>query len=218
MALGDLFEGIRKAVMEGDSEAAVSVVNLGLEEGASPSRLLEEFVKSVREVGDLWEAGEIFLPELVASGEAVAGAVKVLKARLVAEDGAAANVKSRVAVIGTVAGDIHDIGKSLVGTMLLARGFEVIDLGVDVPAAAFVEAVQENEASVVGISALLTTTMVSQKAVVDALRAAGLRHKIKVMVGGAPVTPDWAREIGADGTAPDAMSAAEVACRLLEGM
>jgi 5-methyltetrahydrofolate--homocysteine methyltransferase len=127
--------------------------------------------------------------------------------------GAGPEIRIRVA-IGTVRGDIHEIGKSLVGTMLGASGFEVIDLGVDVPAERFVEAVADHGASVVGLSALLTTTMGSQKAVIEALSAAGLRDRVKVMVGGAPITEKWAHDIGADGYAADAVSAVTLARRL----
>lgn len=213
MNSADLDERIRRAVLDGEVDEAGLAAADGLEIGVDPAHLLDLYIGAVREVGRLWEAGEYFLPEMVAGAEAVIAALAVIRPALTA-DGAA--LGGRRAVIGTVAGDMHDIGKSLVGNLLTARGFHVIDLGVDVAAQVFIDAVIEHEASVLGMSALLTTTMTHQRDVIERLVDLGLRERVKVLVGGAPVTESWAREIGADGTAADAMAAAELAWTLTE--
>jgi len=214
MARDSLERRVRTAVLDGDSDAAKSLACEAMTEAIAPAEILDWYVEGIREVGRLWEEGEYFLPELVSGAEAVVAGLDVLKPALAGDPKARTG---RVAVIGTVAGDIHEIGKSLVGNMLLARGFEVHDLGTDVPADAFVDAVEEHGACLLGLSALLTTTMVAQKAVIELLEERGLRPGVKVLVGGAPVSAAWAREIGADGTAPDAMGASELACGLLDG-
>ena len=155
----------------------------------------------------------MYLPDLVLAGEAMKAAVGVLEPEM-ARLGVERQVLGTV-VIGTVEGDIHDIGKTLVATMLSGSGFRVYDLGVNVPVKRFVEKTQEVKANVVAMSALLTTTMVKQKAVIDELQKAGIRSQVKVMVGGAPVTRDWAKEIGADGTSEDAISAVNLAKKLV---
>jgi len=207
-----LARSIHASVLGGESGAARRLAESALEAGVPPLRIMDHFLHGIREVGRLWEEGEYFLPELVSGAESVLAALGVLRPAL---GGRKSSPCGHVAVIGTVAGDIHDIGKSLVGTLLMARGFEVEDLGCDVPPEAFLSAVKERDASVVGISALLTTTMVRQREVVRLLEAAGLRSQVKVLVGGAPVTESWVREIGADGTAKDAVGAADLAGRLL---
>ncbi len=205
-------ERIHASVLDGEACAAGDLAREALNGGEDPIETLNRFLGGIREVGRLWEEGEYFLPELVSGAEAMVAALEVLRPALSGETSAPCG---HVAVVGTVAGDIHDIGKSLVGTLLMARGFEVVDLGADVPAEAFVEAVRDRGASVVGLSALLTTTMVNQKAVIGLLEREGLRSGVKVLVGGAPVSASWVEEIGADGTAPDAVGAADLACRLL---
>ena len=209
----ELDERIRRTVLDGEVDEAGIVAADGLAGGVDPAHLLDAYIGGIREVGRLWEAGEYFLPEMVAGAEAVIAALAVIRPALTAKGVA---LGGRRAVIGTVAGDMHDIGKSLVGNLLTARGFHVIDLGVDVPDQAFVDAVVEHEASVLGMSALLTTTMAHQRIVIERLVNLGLRERVKVLVGGAPVTESWAREIGADGTAADAMAAAELAWTLTE--
>jgi corrinoid protein of di/trimethylamine methyltransferase len=166
-------------------------------------------------VGERFACGDYFIPHLVLAGKAMKSAMLVLAPELKKRKQAAAN--AGIAVIGTVHGDIHEIGKSLVGIMLTAHGFEVHDLGVDVPATTFVAKVKETGANLLGLSALLTTTMVVQRRVIEALDAEGLRGKVKVMVGGAPVKQSWAQEIGADGYAEDAQGAVELAKRLVGG-
>ena len=206
--LEPVFQGILKY----DQEAAGEGTRKALEAGEAPERILQEaLIPAMREVGRLFEEGQYFLPEMLVAARAMKGALAILEPLLVESD---VQPVGKVA-IGTVQGDLHDIGKNLVATMLGGTGFEVIDLGADVKAEAFVKAVKEDGADVVAMSALLTTTMVNMKATVDALAEAGLRDRVKVMVGGAPLTDAYAREIGADGFAPDASRAAKLAGTLL---
>ncbi len=209
-----LEENILKAVLDGDADDARSLAGEALSTDMPPRQVLSLYIAGVREVGRLWEEGEYFLPELVSGAEAVMAALDVLRPALTEKESGSASI-GHVAVVGTVQGDVHDIGKSLVGNMLMARGFEVIDLGTDVSADAFADAVEQHGAILVGLSALLTTTMLAQKTVMEKLVERGLRDKVKVLVGGSPVTADWADEIGADGTAEDAFSAAELACEMV---
>jgi len=206
--LEPVFQGILKY----DQEAACEGTRKALEAGEAPERILQEaLIPAMREVGRLFEEGQYFLPEMLVAARAMKGALAILEPLLVESD---VQPVGKVA-IGTVQGDLHDIGKNLGATMLGGTGFEVIDLGADVKAEAFVKAVKEDGADVVAMSALLTTTMVNMKATVDALAEAGLRDRVKVMVGGAPLTDAYAREIGADGFAPDASRAAKLAGTLL---
>jgi len=162
-------------------------------------------------VGKRFERGDFYVPELLVAGRAMTASIEILKPYLVtAHVGAAGKV-----VLGTVAGDLHDIGKNLVKIMLEGAGFQVVDLGIDVQPATFVEAVRKEQAQVLGLSALLTTTMGSMKLTIDALKEAGLRQNVKVIVGGAPVTQSYADEIGADGYAPDASRAVQVVRHML---
>lgn len=204
---------IRQAVLNGDRTAAEELARQSLQAGLPPLEIMNHYIGGIQEVGRLWEAGDYFLPELAAGAGAVAAALQVLQPELA--KGARADGR-RTAVIGTVQGDIHDIGKNLVGAMLLARGFTVVDLGTDVSPEAFATAVTERQAGLVCLSALLTTTMTGQQAVLRELADRGLRERLVVLVGGAPVTPAWAAGIGADGTAADAVAAAELAIRLIE--
>jgi 5-methyltetrahydrofolate--homocysteine methyltransferase len=169
--------------------------------------------KGIQRVGELFASGEYFLPELIIGAEAMKRALAVLEPAMVGDQ--SREVVGRV-VLGTVEGDMHEIGKTLVGTMLIANGFKVIDIGVDQSADQFINAVKENEAEIVGASALLTTTMLQQSKLIEALEEAGLRDQVKVMVGGAPVTESFASEIGADGYAEDAISAVDLAFRLVD--
>lgn len=205
-------EAIYQAVLDGDAEAAQAAVQAALEAGVSPAEILNKAcIPAMTEVGRLFEEGEKFVPEMLISARAMKAAVGLLKPHL-----AQADVKSvGKAVLGTVAGDLHDIGKNLVGMMLEGTGFEVIDLGTDVPPQRFVEAVREHAPHIVGMSALLTTTMPAMKTTIEALTEAGLRDRVKVLVGGAPVTQEFADRIGADGYAPDASSAARRAKELI---
>jgi len=187
-------------------------VTAALEAGVSAADILNNAcIAAMREVGRLFEEGEKFVPEMLISARAMKAGVNLLKPHLTQED---ISVVGKV-VVGTVRGDLHDIGKNLVHMMLEGTGFEVVDLGTDVAPEKFVGAVQEHEPDIVGMSALLTTTMPAMKTTIEALSEAGLRDRVKVLIGGAPVTQGFADEIGADGFAPDASSATRKAKELL---
>jgi corrinoid protein of di/trimethylamine methyltransferase len=210
----DLFAAMGEAIVERDAEAAAELARRGLDDGVAPLEAIDRgFVPGIDHVGREFAAENMFLPELVLAGEAMKSAIAVLEPEM-ERTGAEREIHGTV-VLAAAHGDIHDIGKSLVGTMLSASGFRVIDLGVDVPVDAVVEKVREVAADLVGISALLTTTMVGQRAAVEALTAAGIRDSVKVMVGGAPVTPEWATQIGADGFGEDAARAVSLARELV---
>lgn len=210
----ELFESMAQSVIDGEVEDAERLARQAIEQGVDPLDAINRgFVIGVNHVGEEYAAGEMFLPDLVLAGEAMKAAVAVLEPEM-QRRGTKRQMLGTV-VIGTVDGDIHDIGKTLVATMLSASGFQVYDMGVDVPVQTFLEKARETSADVVGLSALLTTTMVKQKDVIEALEEAGLRPQIKVMVGGAPVTRTWAEEIGADGFSEDAIGAVTVAKELV---
>ena len=211
----DLLNQITNSLVEGDPDLTVELTRQAMQAGLEPLTIIEAgLVPVMNIVGDKFSQGEYFLPHLIISAGGMQQAMEILEPELRARH-EEVKVTGKV-VIGTVHGDIHEIGKSLVGTMLSASGFQVYDLGVDVPADAFIEKVKETGANLVGLSALLTTTMVVQKEIIDALSAAGLREQVKVIVGGAPVTRSWAAEIGADGYAEDAIEAVQLATRLIE--
>jgi len=209
-----LLRQLQEAVIVGEPERARQLAAQALEAGAEPLVAIEEALNpGMQVVGARYECGDYFIPDLVMAGEAMKAAMGVFEPALMAR-----REQRRVlgtVVIGTVEGDIHEIGKSLVATMLGAAGFRVHDLGVDVPAGEFVRQVQATGADVVGLSALLTTTMLNQETVIEALKEAGLRERVKVIVGGAPASPEWARTIGADGYAENANEAVAVVRRLL---
>jgi corrinoid protein of di/trimethylamine methyltransferase len=207
-------DGCAKAVLEGDADAAEKLAREALDKKYAPLDVIEKgFVKGIKEVGRLWEEGTLFLPELVMGAEAMKRAMAVLQPAL--GEGSAQPKSLGHVVIGTIEGDIHDIGKTLVATMLSANGFEITDLGADVPVAKFVEEAETRGAGCIAISALLTTTMSGQKRVVDELKKRSLKGKVRVMVGGAPCSDAWAREIGADGYAGDAVAAVALAQNLM---
>jgi 5-methyltetrahydrofolate--homocysteine methyltransferase len=205
-------EAIYEAVLKGDAGTTEAEVKATLDAGTPPEDVLyKACIPAMEEVGRLFEEGEKFVPEMLISARAMQRAMGLLKPLLLQAD-----IKTvGTVVVGTVAGDLHDIGKNLVGMMLEGSGFEVIDLGTDVGPQAFVDAVREHEPQVIGMSALLTTTMPSMGATVEALKEAGLRENVKVMIGGAPITQDFADKIGADGFAPDASSASRKAKELV---
>jgi 5-methyltetrahydrofolate--homocysteine methyltransferase len=205
-------ESIYEAVLNGDAKKADAEVAVALAASTPPEDILyKACIPAMEEVGRLFEEGEKFVPEMLISARAMQAAMNLLKPRL-----AQADIKTLgKVVVGTVAGDLHDIGKNLVGMMLEGSGFEVIDLGTDVGPQKFVDAVREHGPQVIGMSALLTTTMPSMGATIEALTEAGLRDQVKVLVGGAPITQDFADKIGADGFAPDASSATRKAKALL---
>lgn len=210
----ELRRSLSQTVIEGNPEQAREAAGRLLSAGMAALEIVESVLSpAMNEVGRLYEEGEYFIPDLVMAGEAMKAAMSVVSPALAAQQ--QAHASPGVVVIGTVEGDIHEIGKSLVGVMLGAAGFTVHDMGVDVPAAAFVDKAREVNADVVGLSALLTTTMRNQQAVIEALTAAGLRERVKVIVGGAPASAEWARKIGADGYAENATEAVHVVRQLL---
>lgn len=197
-----------EAVLNGDQKTAVAVTQEALAGGCDPMELITKaMVPAMDEVGRRFECEEYFVPELLLSARAMKGSLELLRPLLAASG---AQPAGRV-VIGTVKGDLHDIGKNLVASMLEGGGFEVIDLGADVAPERFIEAVREKNARIVALSALLTVTMPSMRKTIDALKEAGVRDQIKVMVGGAPVTPQFAEEIGADGYGENATAAVALA-------
>jgi len=197
--MADIYEEAAQAIISSDRAAAEEVAQRALDGGIAPADIMANgFVKGIQEVGELFESGELFLPELMMSADAMAGATEVTNAAL---EGEAAAAKGRV-VIGTVQGDVHDIGKAIVIAYLKANGYEVSDLGRDVPAASFIARAKEEGADVIGMSALLTTTMEEQRKVIKVIKDEGLAFK--TVVGGAPCTQRWAEQIGADAYAEDA--------------
>ena len=205
-----LIEEIRQAVIDGQAKIVVPKVEEALAQGLTPEAILHEgLIDAMQEVGRLFEEGEYFVPEMLIAARAKKAALAILQPLLVDQG---VEPLGRIA-IGTVKGDLHDIGKSLVAMMLEGAGFEVVDLGVDVAPERFIEEVQKG-ANVVAMSALLTTTMPNMKTTIEAIEAAGLRAQAIILVGGAPVTHAYAKEIGADGYAPDASSAVRVAREL----
>jgi len=211
-----LFQAMSQSIIDGESEEAERLALEAIELGIDPLDAINKgFVVGVDHVGNLFSCGDAFLPELVMAGEAMKTAVSVLEPEM-ARQGSERKMLGTV-VLGTIEGDIHDIGKTLVSTMLSASGFKVFDLGVDVPVMTLVEKARLENADIIGVSALLTTTMVKQRDVIEALDDMGMRPMVKVMVGGAPVTRDWVNDIGADGFSEDAVGAVAVAKDLLGG-
>ena len=209
-----LFAAMRQSIIDGEPEVVERLAKEALSLGIDPLDAINKgFVEGINFVGEQFGAGEMFLPDLVMAGEAMKTAVLVLEPEMKRRGSQRANLGT--VVLGTVKGDIHEIGKTLVMTMLSASGFQVHDLGVDVPAEKFIAKVREVNADLIGLSALLPTTMPGQRVVIDALTKEGLRAKVKVMVGGAPVSHAWAKEIGADGYGEDAMAAVALAKKLV---
>lgn len=205
--MSDVLRALAAALEQGDRDTVVSLTRKALDEGSTAGDVLNGgLLPGMTVVGAKFRDYEIFLPDVLLAARAMTGAMEVLKPLLVKEG---VPLAGRV-VLGTVRGDLHDIGKNLVGIMLQGAGYEIIDLGVDVAPEAFVDAAASGDARVIGLSALLTTTMVGMKAVVDHVRARGLADRIKVIVGGAPLTQAFANEIGADGYAADATAAVEL--------
>ncbi len=205
-------ESLSLAIVGGHLEAAREAAQALLEAGVAPDRILKEgLIAAMDETGRLFETEQLYVPEMLLAARAMKGCLQLLRPALVASD---VRPIGRI-VIGTVAGDLHDIGKNLVSMMLEGAGFDVVDLGVDIPPQKVVEAVQELHPQIVALSALLTTTMPQMGKTIDALQAANLRAATRVMVGGAPVTEGFAAKIGADGFAPDASRAAALAKRLV---
>lgn len=209
-----LYKDMAQSIIDGDSDISVELAQKSIEMGVPPlDAITKGFVIGVNYIGDQFGAGEAFLPELVMAGEAMKAAVAVLEPELL-KLGEAREIMGKV-ILATVEGDIHEIGKTLVGTMLSASGFEVTDLGVDQPADKIIGKALEIDANLIGLSALLTTTMVRQRELIEELDKENLRPRIKVMVGGAPITRDWATKIKADGTSEDAVGAVTLAKQLM---
>jgi 5-methyltetrahydrofolate--homocysteine methyltransferase len=206
-----LLQEIARNLYNGQDKVVASLVQKAVHDGLPPEQILSDgLIAGMDEVGKDFKAGELFVPEVLIAARAMHAGMNVLRPLLAEADVPSAGKY----LIGTVQGDLHDIGKNLVRMMLEGAGFETVDLGTDISPAAFVAAVREHHPDILGMSALLTTTMPGMKATIEALEEAGLRQTVKVMVGGAPVTAAFARQIGADGFAPDAASAVDIAREL----
>jgi len=206
------YQTLYDAILNGDEALAVQITNEALARGADPSELITRgMIPAMDEVGRLFEAQEFYVPELLLAGRAMKASLEPLRPLLAASG---AQPTGRV-VLGTVKGDLHDIGKNLVGSMLEGAGFEVHDIGIDVPPAKFVDAVRSHTPHILALSALLTVTMPEMKKVIEALIQSGIRGQVKVLIGGAPVTRQFADQIGADGYGDNASSAVTVARSLL---
>jgi corrinoid protein of di/trimethylamine methyltransferase len=212
---GDSFAAMRQSILDGAPEQAASLARKALEQGIAPLEAIDQgFVPGMTHVGEQYGQRKLFLPDMLASAEAMKAAMDVLEPELQRQGGE--RPMAGTVVLGTTKGDIHEIGKALVGTLLTANGFKVHDLGVDIGGEEFAAKARELGAHIVGVSALLTTTMGGQKSVIEALEREGLRPKVKVIVGGAPVTRRWAEEIGADGYGKDAIAAVALAKGLIQ--
>lgn len=210
--MADILEKIAKRLYEGEEEEVAELVQEALDRGLTPQQILSDgLIAGMDEVGRDFKAGDLFVPEVLIAARAMHAGMGVLRPLLAESDTPSVGKY----IIGTVRGDLHDIGKNLVKMMLEGAGFEVVDLGTDVGPEAFVTAVREHQPRLVGMSALLTTTMVNMGATIEALVEAGVRARVKIMIGGAPVTSAFAEQIGADAYAPDAASAVEVARSLV---
>lgn len=207
------YQEMKKAVEQGNSRVVVSEVGKALSLGHDASEILNEgLIRAMTVVGEKFKRSEIFVPEVLVAARAMKAGMEILRPILV-KTGVPSMGKI---VLGTVKGDLHDIGKNLVGMMFEGSGFEVVDLGIDVPPEKFINAIEKEKPDIVGMSALLTTTMIYMKDTIIALRECGIRDQVLILVGGAPLTSQYAEEIGADGYAPDASSAVSVAKELLK--
>ena len=210
--MSDILQQIASSLYDGDDQAVAELVQAALDQGMAPGGILQGgLIAGMDEVGRDFKAGELFVPEVLVAARAMHAGMHVLRPLLAESDAASAGKL----VIGTVKGDLHDIGKNLVRMMLEGAGFETVDLGTDVDPQGFVAAVRQHRPQLVGMSALLTTTMVQMKTTIEALEEAGLRESVKIMVGGAPLTDGFAKQIGADAYAPDAASAVDIARKLV---
>jgi len=208
----EILQKISEELQVGNYQEVPKLVQSALNAKIPPAKILSDgLVAGMDIVGDKFRRDELFMPEVLISAKAMQAGMEVLRPKLIE---AGAKLAGKV-IVGTVKGDLHDIGKNLVGMLMEGAGFQVIDLGIDVPSEKFVEAVKSQKPNVVGLSALLTTTMPKMKEVIESLVEAGVRKSVKVMVGGAPVTEKFAKDIGADGYAPDAASAVEKARELI---
>jgi 5-methyltetrahydrofolate--homocysteine methyltransferase len=209
-----ILESIYSAVIDGEMDIVRQNTKIALDLGIDPAEILDScLIKAMSEVGHRFECGEFYVPEMLIAARAMQAGMAILKPHL-----AVGNIKSKGKVlIGTVKGDLHDIGKNLVSMMLEGAGFEIKDLGTDVSADKFLMSIREYQPDILALSALLTTTMPYMKTTIDALEADGLREKVKILIGGAPVTEAYAKQIGADGYSSDASRAASLASSLMKG-
>lgn len=211
----DMYKKLAEAIINGEAEDAVNLAKQALDQKLDPLACITNgLTKGIQQVGELFSSGEYYLPELIIGADAMKAALDILEPALVGDQ---QREVVGIVVIGTVEGDLHEIGKTLVGTMFTANGFKVIDIGVDKSSEEFIEAIKDNDATMVGASALLTTTMLQQEKLIEAITEAGLRETVMIIVGGAPVTEKYAEQIGADGYAEDAISAVDIAFRLADG-
>ena len=205
---------LKRALITADRDTAIAAARRLLDAGTDPKEVLESgMAVAMFELGEMWKRGEVFLPEVVASAAVFKACNEIVEPALLASREDA--VTARIVVMATVKGDLHDLGKNMVGAMLRTSGFEVHDLGKDVPADRIVQTIRDLNPDIVGLSALLTTTVPYQETVIKVLDREGVRDRVKVMVGGAPVTPEWADKIGADGYASNAPEAVELARKLI---
>ena len=205
------FETLAAAIIECNAAKAGELTQKLVDEGVKPSEIISKgLISGMNVVGDRFKKGDMYVPEVMMAAKAMHAGMNIVKPLLLEGESSSTGK----VIVGTVAGDLHDIGKNLVGMMMESGGMEVVDLGVDVTPDKFAEAVREHKPQVVGLSALLTTTMLAMKDTIEVLKEQGLRDSVKVIVGGAPVTQDFADEIGADGWAPDAASAKDLARKL----
>ncbi len=210
----DDVEILKQGLIAADMEPAVAAAQRLIDGGMDPKSVLEDAMAvAMFDLGEMWKRGEVFLPEVVASAEVFKACNAIVEPALLAQRGGADD--GHLVVLATVKGDLHDLGKNMVAAMLRTSGFEVLDLGKDVSADRIIEAIRERTPAIVGLSALLTTTVPYQQTVIERLSTEGLRDRVKVMVGGAPVTPEWADRIGADGYANNAPEAVEIARKLV---
>jgi len=212
MSKKEVFDKLKVTLLGYDVEAVKKVAKEVIDEGLDPIEAIDVLTTTVRELGNKYGTGEIFLPELIMTADAMQVGTAVLTQAI--PPGEETHTLGTY-VIGTVKGDIHDIGKTIAGAMLSAAGFNVVDIGKDVPPSAFAEAAERNKADIVGASAIMSTTIPAQRDIVEYFEALGIRKKYKIMVGGGPCTEEYAREIGADGYGKDAMEAVKVAMKLV---
>ncbi len=213
MSRQDILKEAEKAIIDSDDVAAVRTANKALEANIDPLDLIDNgYAAGMRIISDKFDRGEVFLPQIMMAAKAMTDAVAILEPKIKESKG---TIKKGKIVIGTVEGDIHEIGKNLVITMLTVSGLDVVDLGRDCPVKEFIRAAKEQEPDIIGASALMTTSMPGHKGILEGLTQSGLRDKVKFIVGGAPVTPAWAKKIGADGYAPNAKEAAIMVKELL---
>lgn len=210
--MSEILENLKKAIIEYDSEGAASLAGKAVQEKIDPVKAIEAMTAAIRQVGDGFAKGELFLPDLVGAADAMSAATPIIEGEM--ERMGATREGLGTVVIGTVYGDIHTIGKTMVATMLKAEGFDVTDLGINVTAEEFVEAVKVHKPNILAMSALLTMTASEQRKVVETLKEKGLRDKVKIMVGGGAITQEFADSIGADGYEPTAPGAARLAREL----